>query len=238
MNWYKEAQSGIAVWLDDERDPQSDIGRQKGASGSEIWIKTAPEAIKLLESGNVASISLDHDLGPTENGSGYDVAKWIEEQAYHGNLPKLQWALHSDNPVGVKNMRAALEQANKFWERNELTKEAQATYDEANALDWASRYKVEMTPDGMFVLYHGTIHAKEIRESGFFRVGSNFETDANDAYNWAYRKMILSYPVLESDTAHMRAEQEVEVMKIKAPSNKLSLGIWAIALEPIPVIEI
>ena len=119
MNWYKEAQ-GIAIWLDDERDPQSDIGRQKGASGSETWVKTAPEAISLLENGNVVSISLDHDLGLPENGSGYDVAKWIEEQAYHGNLPRLQWQLHSDNPVGVKNMRAALEQANKFWEQNEL----------------------------------------------------------------------------------------------------------------------
>jgi len=129
LSWYKEAQSGIAVWLDDERDPQSDIGRQKGASGSETWVKTAPEAIQLLENGNVASISLDHDLGPDENGSGYDVAKWIEEQAYHGNLPRLQWAVHSDNPVGVKNMRAALEQANKFWERNELTKKAQAIHE-------------------------------------------------------------------------------------------------------------
>jgi len=119
MNWYKESQSGIAVWLDDERDPQSDIGRQKRATGSETWIKTAPETISLLESGNVASISLDHDLGLPENGSGYDVAKWIEEQAYHGTLPRLQWQLHSDNPVGIKNMKAALEQADKFWANHE-----------------------------------------------------------------------------------------------------------------------
>ena len=121
MNWYKLAQiGGISIWLDDERDPQSDIGRQKGASGSETWVKTAPEAIKLLESGSVSSISLDHDLGLEINGSGYDVAKWIEEQAYHGNLSRLQWAVHSDNPVGVKNMIAALEQADKFWGKNEL----------------------------------------------------------------------------------------------------------------------
>ena len=119
MNWYKEAQQGIAIWLDDERDPQSDIGRQKGSSGNEIWVKTPEEAIALLEGGNVASISLDHDLG--ENvGSGYDVAKWIEEQAYYGNIPRLQWFVHSDNPVGVKNITIALEQADKFWERNEL----------------------------------------------------------------------------------------------------------------------
>jgi len=119
MNWYKFSQSGIAIWLDDERDPQSNIGRQKGATGNEVWIKTSHEAINLLESGNVISISLDHDLGEGA-GTGYDVAKWIEEQAYHGNLPRLQWQLHSDNTVGIKNMKAALEQADKFWASNEL----------------------------------------------------------------------------------------------------------------------
>ena len=120
MNWYKIAQSGIAIWLDDKRDPLSAIGIQKGATGSELWIKTAHEVIELLKGGDVISISLDHDLGLPENGSGYDVAKWIEEQAYHGNLPRLEWRLHSDNPVGVKNMKAALEQADKFWASNEL----------------------------------------------------------------------------------------------------------------------
>jgi len=104
-------------------------------------------------------------------------------------------------------------------------KESQAVYDEAHAKDWAERYKVEITPDGMFILYHGTTHAKQIRESGFFQAGSNFETDANDAAEWAKRSF-------------MKGKGEVEVMKIKASPDKLSLSTWAKAIEPIPVIEV
>ena len=120
MNWYKQAQTVIFIWLDDQRDPQSDIGRQKGATGSETWVKTSHEAIEILKTGNVSFISLDHDLGELSDGSGYDVAKWIEEQAYYGNLSPLKWQVHSDNPVGVRNIKSALEQADKFWKSNEL----------------------------------------------------------------------------------------------------------------------
>ena len=37
------------------------------------------EAIRLLETGAVDEISLDHDLGDDERGTGYDVVRWIEE---------------------------------------------------------------------------------------------------------------------------------------------------------------
>jgi hypothetical protein len=94
-----------------------------------------------------------------------------------------------------------------------------------HAIDWASRHGVEVTPDGMFILYHGTTHAKEIRKSGFFQTRSNFETDANDAAEWAERSFL-------------KGKDEVEVMKVKVPPDKLSLTVWAIAQEPIPVIEV
>jgi hypothetical protein len=48
-----------------------------------------------------------------------DVAKWIEEQAFHGNIPRLVWAVHSKNSVGAKNMEQALRNADKFWDQNE-----------------------------------------------------------------------------------------------------------------------
>jgi hypothetical protein len=41
-----------------------------------------------------------------ENGTGYEVAKWIEEHAFRwsqgepGGLPPLEWRIHSRNPVG------------------------------------------------------------------------------------------------------------------------------------------
>lgn len=35
------------------------------------------EAIELLKSGEVRKLSLDHDLGDDERGTGYDVLLWI-----------------------------------------------------------------------------------------------------------------------------------------------------------------
>jgi hypothetical protein len=85
--------------------------------GWDVSVPTAPEAITLLATGLVSAISLDHDLGPVEAGTGYDVARWIEEAAHDGRIPRLEWTLHTDNPVGRDRMRAALINADRFWER-------------------------------------------------------------------------------------------------------------------------
>lgn len=76
---------------------------------------TAKEAIAYLETGKVTDISFDHDLGPEEAGTGYQVANWIEEQAYLGKLPPLGWGVHSANPVGYQNISRAMESAERFW---------------------------------------------------------------------------------------------------------------------------
>ena len=72
-------------------------------------------------------ISLDHDLGEEANGTGYEVARWIEEDAFRWcqgestGLPPLQWAVHSQNPVGFGRMTQALRNADRFWsERGKL----------------------------------------------------------------------------------------------------------------------
>lgn len=95
------------VWLDDERPMPF---------GYDIHVKTAQAAIKLLSNGNVELISLDHDLG-LNSGTGYDVAKWIEQSAFEGKLPKLQVKVHSQNPVGKTNINLALQNAMKYWTR-------------------------------------------------------------------------------------------------------------------------
>lgn len=106
----------MKLWLDDERDPNSPIiQKQFGATGDEIWVKTAKMAIYYLAQKTTKWISLDHDLGDDSAGTGMDVAKFIEEQAFFGTLPKLNWHIHSQNTVGKKNMIAALQNADKFW---------------------------------------------------------------------------------------------------------------------------
>lgn len=95
----------MKLWLDDVRP------------APEGWtaVRTAAEAIAVLATGTVEIVSLDHDLGPAEAGTGYDVASWIEEQAATGTLPRVRWRVHSANPVGVRRMEAALQSADRFW---------------------------------------------------------------------------------------------------------------------------
>jgi hypothetical protein len=103
------------VWLDDERDPNHPkVQELFGAEAGMIWVKTADAAISRLKTNSVVWISLDHDLGTTA--TGYDVAKWIEERAFSGELLPLRWTIHSANVVGTRAMRHALENADKYWD--------------------------------------------------------------------------------------------------------------------------
>jgi hypothetical protein len=109
---------GIRLWLDDERDPKDRYVKSHfGSDGEEVWVKTAQQAISRLRQNDVESMSLDHDLGPGA-GTGYDVAKWIEEQAFLGTLPRLTWFVHSLNIVGRLEMTRALTKADEYWDRD------------------------------------------------------------------------------------------------------------------------
>ena len=93
------------IWLDDERP----------APAGWVHLKTASETIAHLETGLVTAISLDHDLGPPEAGTGYDVALWIEMAAATGGCAPLTWSIHSANPVGIRKMEMAMRSADRFW---------------------------------------------------------------------------------------------------------------------------
>lgn len=99
----------MKLWLDDER-PMPE--------GFDFHAKTAKEAIRCLETGNVTEISLDHDLGLEEpNSTGYFVAQYIEVAAHNGWIGRLKWDVHSANPAGRKNIEAAMRSAERFWSR-------------------------------------------------------------------------------------------------------------------------
>lgn len=104
----------VDLWLDDERDPRNArIQELFNADPSMLWVKTAEAAISYLKQKQVRFVSLDHDLGTPA--TGYDVARWIEERAFHGDLPRLAWAVHSANTVGARAIRDALMNADRFW---------------------------------------------------------------------------------------------------------------------------
>lgn len=101
----EEAES-VRMWLDDER---------RMPEGFNLHVRTAKDAIEAIKSGRVRKVSLDHDLGDPGFGTGYDVAKFIEESAFNGSISPLQVSVHSANPVGAKNIKRCIDNAMRFW---------------------------------------------------------------------------------------------------------------------------
>jgi len=102
----------MKIWLDDQINDMSCPNRHTPEGF--IGVDNAEEAIKMIESGNVEYISFDHDLGDNVK-TGYDVALVIEELAYFGKINKIEWDIHSANPVGADNIKKAMISAERFW---------------------------------------------------------------------------------------------------------------------------
>ena len=97
----------ISLWLDDLRLPP-DGWR---------WAKTAWEAIEVLETRQVVTVSLDHDLGDDQAfGTGVSVLHWIEEQVATTDFPLPELRIHSMNPVGRRNMQQAIDAIERLAE--------------------------------------------------------------------------------------------------------------------------
>ena len=89
----------MKVFLDDERATPQGWTRA-------FW---PDEVIELLKTGQVSEVSLDHDLGDDERGTGYGVLLWIEEQvALHGMAPP-RLGIHSANSSARLKMQAAID---------------------------------------------------------------------------------------------------------------------------------
>ncbi|MGO4259357.1 cyclic-phosphate processing receiver domain-containing protein [Lysobacter sp. TAB13] len=89
----------MRVYLDDERVTPPGWRRV-------YW---PHEAIALLETGEVAELSLDHDLGDDARGTGYDVIVWIERAVIERGFVPPRIAVHSANPAARMRMLAGIE---------------------------------------------------------------------------------------------------------------------------------
>ena len=87
----------MKIWLDDTRE----------APVGWIWVRSVGEVKWYLKEFDVTELSLDHDLGENKP-SGYDLMKWIEEQAITKHYVPPKITIHSANPVGRKNMEASI----------------------------------------------------------------------------------------------------------------------------------
>ena len=88
----------MKVFLDDVRDTP------------EGWVRVywPEEAFRLLETGEVTEISLDHDLGDDLRGTGYDVVKWIEEAVFIRGFRPPKITVHSANTAARVRMEAGI----------------------------------------------------------------------------------------------------------------------------------
>lgn len=66
------------------------------------------EVITLLKSNEVTHLSLDHDLGDDQRGTGYDVLLWIEEAVAVNGFKPPEITVHSANPAARQRMDAAI----------------------------------------------------------------------------------------------------------------------------------
>lgn len=89
----------MKVYLDDLRE------------APEGWnhVKWPDEAIKLLKTGEVTELSLDHDLGNDLRGTGYDVVLWIEEAVVLNKFKPPIIKVHSANVSARVKMEAGIE---------------------------------------------------------------------------------------------------------------------------------
>jgi hypothetical protein len=109
----------MKLWLDDQLD-DNDVPARWTPAGW-VGVKSALQACRLIATGKVTHLSLDHDLGPNR-GTGYLVACFVEKHAHE--LPPMEWAIHSANPVGRERMARALENASRRWAMDESARTA------------------------------------------------------------------------------------------------------------------
>lgn len=104
MGTMKKTMTTKKLWLDDERpEPEG-----------WVRVKTAQMAIIHLASGEFDEVSLDHDLGPDDAGTGYHVVCWLEHEAMTNlsfTVPVVH--VHTANPSARVKMSLAVENINK-----------------------------------------------------------------------------------------------------------------------------
>jgi hypothetical protein len=89
----------VRVYLDDERETPEGWERVYWPS----------EAIELLKTGKVTDISLDHDLGDDDRGTGYDVVLWIEEAVATAGFEAPNMNVHSANSSARDKMNLGIQ---------------------------------------------------------------------------------------------------------------------------------
>ena len=107
----------MKLYLDDLRTPVDE---------SFVIVRSFDEAVRFVQTNGIPEfISFDHDLGIDRHGvllpNGYDFAKWLVNSDIDGTikLPEnFSFKVHSQNPVGAKNIKCLLDGYLKHKKQN------------------------------------------------------------------------------------------------------------------------
>lgn len=102
----------MRIFLDDERLPSSD--------DFEIY-RNAEDLVSRIQTDGIVLeyVSFDHDLGEGIM-TGYDLVKWIVNYELDGNTvlsDKFEYYVHSQNPIGKRNIETILDNYMKYKNR-------------------------------------------------------------------------------------------------------------------------
>lgn len=119
----------MLLWLDDIRDPSklqfNNYIRKNICLDCEItWVKNYDEFVEWIQKNGLPDIiSFDHDLADEhyeyiseekyhqreyKEKTGYDCAKWLVDYCIDNSLQLPKFTVHSQNPVGAKNINSYL----------------------------------------------------------------------------------------------------------------------------------
>jgi hypothetical protein len=234
----------MRLWLDDTRP---------APAGFDIVVSTAEDAIAAIESGKVTYCSLDHDLSydPPDlehyngiEGTGYEVATFIEEAAYQGTLPRLAWRVHSANPAGAARMTQALRAADFYWDRREdagmktsqikyrfKVSATKFTHEEAKVL--AANLGIDFEAEG-FDLDQFTRGLNVEREHGSRDPSTNVTCDdplKTGKIAWAHLKELPDYYVRLETMEQGQGEADVKEASVPPQLIKVWGGVYRLAVQ-------
>jgi hypothetical protein len=107
------------LWLDDIRNPFVADWLFQYAPEYEkdevVWVKNYTEFVNwIVETGLPETICFDHDLGESDEKTGYDCAKWLVEYCMDNDMNLPNWEIQSANPTGRDNINGLLIGYKKF----------------------------------------------------------------------------------------------------------------------------
>jgi hypothetical protein len=89
----------MKIYLDDMR---------KAPAGWKLLLNVQDVLVE-LQTGKVTHLSLDHDLGDDEAGTGYDVILWIEKEVFLNNFVPPEIKIHTANVSARQKMELGLQ---------------------------------------------------------------------------------------------------------------------------------